>query len=129
MTPDGTAEPVSRDQTLRRERRHEQYWQPYPVDPYYSCYMCDTVIALTCRAVVLRRVQYKPNLFLQTIEGAARLSLCVLFSLFSKSQASGIGHRIIKLSFRFGNRIINATLNGRNNSFHVLLCLVALHGD
>ena len=46
-----TAEPVSRDQILRRERgqgnihfprsaNHEQDWQPYPVDPY-SCYMCD----------------------------------------------------------------------------------------
>ena len=51
LTRDRTAEPVSRDQILRRERRqgninfpcsanHEQDWQPYPVDPY-SCYMCD----------------------------------------------------------------------------------------
>ena len=42
---DGTTEPVSRDQILRRERGqgktyfpcsadHEQDWQPYPVDPY-----------------------------------------------------------------------------------------------
>ena len=49
---DGTAEPVSRDQILRRERGqgnihfscpadHVQDWQPYPVNPYYSCYMCD----------------------------------------------------------------------------------------
>ena len=50
MTKDGTAEPISRDQILRREQRgqedihfpcsadHEQDWQPYPVDPY-SCYM------------------------------------------------------------------------------------------
>ena len=48
---DGTAETVSRDQILRRERGqgniivpcsvdHEQDWQPYPVDPY-SCYMRD----------------------------------------------------------------------------------------
>ena len=40
----GTAEPISRDQILRRERGqgnfqfpcsadHEQDWQPYPVDP------------------------------------------------------------------------------------------------
>ena len=46
---DGTVEPVSRDQILRRERGqgnvnfscsadHEQDWQPYPVD-IYSCYM------------------------------------------------------------------------------------------
>ena len=51
LTRDGTAEPVSRDQILRRKRGqrninfpcsadHEQDWQPYPVD-LYSCYMCD----------------------------------------------------------------------------------------
>ena len=51
LTRDGTAEPVSRDQILRRERGqgnihfhcsadHVQDWQLYPVDPY-SCYMCD----------------------------------------------------------------------------------------
>ena len=51
LTRDETAEPVSRDQILRREREqgniifscsadHEQDWQPYPVGPY-SCYMCD----------------------------------------------------------------------------------------
>ena len=45
LTRDGTAEPVSRDQILRRVRGqrnihfpysadHEQDWQPYPVDPY-----------------------------------------------------------------------------------------------
>ena len=49
LTRDGTAEPVWRDQILRRERGqgnihfpcsvdHEQDWQHYPVDPY-SCYM------------------------------------------------------------------------------------------
>ena len=49
LTRDGTAEPVSRDQILRRERGHrkkhfscladhEQDWRPYPVDPY-PCYM------------------------------------------------------------------------------------------
>ena len=48
LTRDGTAEPVSRDQILRRVRGqgnirfscsadHEQGWQPYLVDPY-SCY-------------------------------------------------------------------------------------------
>ena len=51
LTREGTAEPVSRNQILRRERGqgnfhvscsadHVQDWQPYPVDPY-SCYMCD----------------------------------------------------------------------------------------
>ena len=45
LTRDGTAEPVSRDQVLRREpgrgnihfpcpANHEQDWQPDPVDPY-----------------------------------------------------------------------------------------------
>ena len=52
LTLDGTAEPVSRDQILRRDRGqeeeknpvllavHEQDWQLYPVDPYYYslCY-------------------------------------------------------------------------------------------
>ena len=51
LTRDGTAEPVSRDQSIRRERRQgnihfscladsEQDWQAYPVVPYF-CYMCD----------------------------------------------------------------------------------------
>ena len=51
LTRDGTAETVSRDQILKRNRvqgnihfpcsaEHEQDWQPYPVDPY-SCYTCD----------------------------------------------------------------------------------------
>ena len=50
LTRDGTAEPVSLDQILRRERGQGtinfpgsadpvQDWQLYPVDPY-SCYMC-----------------------------------------------------------------------------------------
>ena len=49
LTRGGPAEPVSRDQTLRRELRQENFpfpcsadhvqdLQPYPVDPY-SCYM------------------------------------------------------------------------------------------
>ena len=50
LTRDGTAETVSRDQIIRRERgqgnihfpcsadHDEQDWQPYPVDPY-PCYM------------------------------------------------------------------------------------------
>ena len=51
LTRDGTAELVSRDQILSRERGqgntnfpcsadHAQDWLSYPVDPY-SCYMCD----------------------------------------------------------------------------------------
>ena len=51
LARDGTAEPFSRDQSLRLEREQgkfyfpcsadlEQDWQPYQVDPY-SCCMCD----------------------------------------------------------------------------------------
>ena len=49
LTPDGTAEPVSRDQIQARtgtgeyssssSADHEQDWQPYPVDPYSA--ICD----------------------------------------------------------------------------------------
>ena len=50
LTRDGTAEPVSRDQILRRVRGQgninfpysadsEKDWQPYPVDPYSA--ICD----------------------------------------------------------------------------------------
>ena len=50
LTWDGTAEPVSRDQILRRKQtrirkcpffctaNHEQDWQPYTADPY-SCFI------------------------------------------------------------------------------------------
>ena len=55
LTWDGTAEPVSRDQILRREREqgnihfpysadHEQDWQPYPV--IYTLATCVTIHAL-----------------------------------------------------------------------------------
>ena len=59
---DGTAEPVSRDQILRRERGHgkthfpyladhEQDWQPYPVDPYLAIIWDDhTTYIHTCIA-------------------------------------------------------------------------------
>ena len=54
LTRDGTAEPVSRDQILRRERGqgnmkfpcsadHEQDWHPYPVDPYSYHVSCVTI--------------------------------------------------------------------------------------
>ena len=52
LARDAVAEPVSRDQVLRRERGqgninfpypadHEQDWQPYPVDPYPA--LCVTI--------------------------------------------------------------------------------------
>ena len=66
LTRDGTAEPVSRDQNIRRKRGrgsihfsysadHEQGWQPYPVDPYYSA-IRDGHILQGCvpRAIILK---------------------------------------------------------------------------
>ena len=58
---DGTAESVSRNHILRRERGqgnihfpcsadHEQDWEPYPVDPY-SCFMCDHTYMYVCVCV------------------------------------------------------------------------------
>ena len=74
LTRDGTAEPASRDQILRREREqgngyfrcsadHEQYWQPYPVDPFSCYYMCDHIVLMsvftTYFTVSLVLVHYK----------------------------------------------------------------------
>ena len=55
LTRDGSAEPLSRDHILRREREQgnihffscfadheEQDWQPYPIDPY-SLAICVTI--------------------------------------------------------------------------------------
>ena len=59
LAQDGTADPVSRDQILRRVRGqgniyfpcsadHEQDWRPCPVDPYSD--ICDDHIYIhTCR--------------------------------------------------------------------------------
>ena len=58
LARDGTAEPVSRDQILRRQRGqgninfpcsadHVQGWQPYLVDPYF-CHMCDQYENIQC---------------------------------------------------------------------------------
>ena len=57
LTRDGTAEPISRDQTLRHVRGqgnihfpcsadHEQDWQCYPIDPYSAIIICDGHILL-----------------------------------------------------------------------------------
>ena len=64
LTRDGTTEPVSRDQILRRERGqgntnfpgsayHEQDWQPYLVDPY-SCFVFVTTIYTYSRWTLIR---------------------------------------------------------------------------
>ena len=71
LTRDGTTEPFSRDQILKRERGqgnihfscsadHEQDWQPYPVGPY-SCYMCHhTIHSLNILDYVLRGITRTP---------------------------------------------------------------------
>ena len=64
LTRDETAEPVSRDQIVRRERGqgnihfpcsagHVQDWPPYPVDPYFCC-MCynDHTNTVSCDVMV-----------------------------------------------------------------------------
>ena len=73
LARDGTAEPVSQDQILRRERGqgnirfpcsadHEQDWQPYPVDR--SLAICDSVLhpstcgVLTIRTYILHRLTF-----------------------------------------------------------------------
>ena len=72
LARDGTAEPVSRDQILRRERGegnikfpcsadHVQDWQPYPVDPCSCCTMlCDhtTTTTVLCLVPVLRNMTF-----------------------------------------------------------------------
>ena len=91
LTRDGTAEPVSRDQILRRERGqgnidfpcsadHEQDWQPHPVDPY-SCYICD-------------------HLCMHTLQG---LSTCPHHSISGrgKERSSGRGTRGAGLRYTF----------------------------
>ena len=61
LTRDGTAEPVSRDQILRRERGqgniyfpcsadHEHDWQPYQVDPYTLVLPCLAICVTIHRA-------------------------------------------------------------------------------
>ena len=78
LTRDGTAEPVSRDQSLRHARGqgninfpcsadHEQDWQPYPVDPYSA--ICDDHTYIHTYIVTLGQryiVGEKPTVILYT---------------------------------------------------------------
>ena len=89
LTRDGTAEPVSRDQILRRERGqgkthfpcsadHEQDWQPYPVDPSFSIYLvCDnhTYIILTYHTYMV----VPALLFFMSTSGRSSLFLIIGF--------------------------------------------------
>ena len=77
LARDGTAEPVSRDQILKRERGqgnidfpcsadHEQDWQPYPVDP--SLAICDDHAYTYLDYTITRRAQgqYFCTLYIQS---------------------------------------------------------------
>ena len=68
LTRDGTAELVSRDQILRRERGqgnvhfpcsadHAHDWQSYPVDPYSAMYVCMYVRSSHIARVRINRVR------------------------------------------------------------------------
>ena len=102
LTRDGAAEPVSRDQVLRRERGqgnsifpcsadHEQDWQPYPVDTY-SCNICDKIqfakhlFWCICMTTDKISVQYK-NGFLPDI---IRSTLCGIMLM---PTSVGVGKR------------------------------------
>ena len=85
LTRDGTTEPVSRDQILRRERgqgnihfpcsaHHEQDWQPYPVDPYYFLYV------MTIHIILLS----VENVSSPTMGIKVRLSTGYLFVFYSR---------------------------------------------
>ena len=67
LTRDGTAEPVSRDQNIRRKRGqgnvhfsysadHEQDWQPCPVDPYSAIRDGHILQGCVTRAIILKRM-------------------------------------------------------------------------
>ena len=94
LTRDGTAEPVSRDEILRRERGqgniifprsadHEQDWQPYPVDAY-SCCMCDHKYVLYPITVFV--LQYCTKLV--GIPLARTTNCCSLYTLSGTSSGS-----------------------------------------
>ena len=116
LTRDGTAEPVSRDQFLRRERGHgninfpcsadhEQDWQPYPVDPY-PYYMCDHTYmhALKCgddeRVTITTNVKldYSSTTVLVTVSNCLCLCLCALPKDVSDDC---LGHRAISCQLQY----------------------------
>ena len=88
LTRDGAAEPVSRDQNLRRERgqgtinfpcsaNHEQDWRPYPVDT--SLAICDdhTYIYIYIYSVSVRE-SWKKFPDAARNEGALALALLLI---------------------------------------------------
>ena len=88
LTRDGIAEPLSRDQILRRKRGqgkktfsssadHEQDWQPYPAGTY-SCYMCDHTIAEAAGCAFV-------NILVKSCDVDIR-SVCARFDVFVLNQ-------------------------------------------
>ena len=78
LTRNGTVDPVSREQILRRERGqgnihfpcsadHEQDWQPYPVDPYMNTNSIITVFSLHGESVI--RFPFPGGVFLPSDNG------------------------------------------------------------
>ena len=70
IQPDGTAEPVSRDQIIRHARGqgnihfpcsadHEKEWQPYPVDLYSA--ICDDHAYIDLNSSKRNMNAYKPS--------------------------------------------------------------------
>ena len=87
---DGTAEPVSQDQILRRERGqgnvyfscsadYEQDWQPYPVDPYSADSADHTYIHTYMLAHIHKYILYRLRYF--------------LYRTYSPHTSSGCGKR------------------------------------
>ena len=107
LTQDGTAEPVSRDQILRRERGqgninfpssadHEQDWQPYPVDP--SLAICDDHTY----------VHYD-----QYVDGyGASVRYCLLVSILHLCQSSDGGGEQLPVRFNGPREGVESLLGG-----------------
>ena len=148
LTRDGLVEPVSRDQTLRRERGqgnihfacsadHERLGLAtlYPVDPY-SCYMCDYT--------------YIYIYYIHACAPAAKrshfTSVCVLYRFLKKNQNAprpsehppvrgkkmskrfgGIKGCKYKTSSWFPDMEINSVLSGRNPPLYCTLIFISMH--
>ena len=96
LARDGTAEPVSRDQILRRERRHgkidfrcsadhEQDWQPYPIDPYSA--ICDDYSRDTIR-MTIRGIYSVRSTDMLDLSSCAATDICALLATVARACAT-----------------------------------------
>ena len=94
LTRDGTAEPVSRDQNIRRKRGqgnvhfsysadHEQDWQPCPVDPYSAIHDGHILQGCVTRAIILKRMYPYSAIRETKISGANGSRECKIRFCFS----------------------------------------------